>query len=337
MRRFAAAELATLQRLRGVFLSATGEDDYWRSPDDLALYDQTFGARIRWKWDAVLHELSVRNWQPRSRHLFDWGCGSGIGSRALLAHWNHFESVTVRDRSPIAERFAGAQIAREHSAIECDSARAIGPATLVAISHVMNELDERALDELLASIAHAQELIWVEAATHRESRRLLEVRERLLENGLFRAIAPCTHQRMCGLLTKENARHWCHHFAETPREIFHDADWAHFSRAMGIDLRRTPYSFLVIARAAAPREFGAENVSRVIGLPRDFKGYSKVLSCQAAGVTELMLQKRDARELFDFVRQQPAVPLYRWKIADGKIVGGVPCADATPKQHEQHD
>jgi hypothetical protein len=121
------------------------------------------------------------------------------------------------------------------------------------------------------------------------------------------------------LLAAENARHWCHHFAQVPSAVFQDARWIEFGRELGIDLRSLPYSFLVLARAAAPPQDG---ISRVIGHPREFKGYAKVLSCQAAGVSELILQKRDAPELHRAVVRSSEAPLFRWQLASGKIVGG---------------
>jgi ribosomal protein RSM22 (predicted rRNA methylase) len=84
-------------------------------------------------------------------------------------------------------------------------------------------------------------------------------------------------------------------------------------------LRSLPYSFLVLARAASPH---AEGFSRILGEPREFKGHAKVLSCQAAGVAEFMLQKRDAPALHKAVVRGDEAPLFRWQIAEGKIVGG---------------
>ena len=332
MRRFTTRELATLQRLRTVFLSAGGHKNYWESESDLALYDATFGARIGWKWDAVLRELSARQWRPQSRHLFDWGCGSGVATRAALTAWTGFISITLRDRSPLAEAFAHASVSEKFPKAVCKNGGEIGDDTLLLISHVMNELDDHALEILIAAAARARELIWVESATHQESRRLLQVRRRLLEDGRFRAIAPCTHQFACGLLTPENARHWCHQFAQPPSEVFHNANWAHFGREMEIDLRRTPYSFLVLEGGGAAERSAPSDVSRIIGLPRRFKGYSKVLSCQASGVTELMLQKRDARALFESVRDAEMLPLYHWEISHGKILGGTPFHAESSKQ-----
>jgi ribosomal protein RSM22 (predicted rRNA methylase) len=334
MRRFTPSEIATLRRLRAVFLSAGGQRNYWDAESDLALYDATFGARIGWKWNAVLRELSSRHWRPRSRHLFDWGCGSGVAMRAALSAWPGFSAVTARDRSPLSEAFTRVTVSRNYPDIAWEPDREIGGDTLVLISHVMNELSDAALESLIAASARACELIWVESAAHQESRRLLHVRGSLLENAGFRVVAPCTHQFTCGLLTAENARHWCHHFAQPPPEVFHDAGWTHFSRELGIDLRRTPYSFLTLERADNPAAATTGgDLSRVIGLPRHFKGYSKVLSCQAAGVTELMLQKRDARELFEAVRDPAITPIYRWAMAHGKIVGGAHFEAGPPKQH----
>jgi ribosomal protein RSM22 (predicted rRNA methylase) len=169
----------------------------------------------------------------------------------------------------------------------------------------------------VALAREAGEVIWVEAGMHADSRRLIEVRERLLGN--FVAVAPCTHQAQCGMLAKDNAPHWCHHFATPPSAIFQDARWADFSRELGIDLRSLPYSFLVLARPslAAPMPAG---FSRVIGEPRESKGFARILSCQADGVADLMVQKRDAPDLFRAIRKGTLAPVYRWEMADGRIV-----------------
>jgi hypothetical protein len=60
--------------------------------------------------------------------------------------------------------------------------------------------------------------------------------------------------------------------------------------------------------------------SRIIGSPRLYKGYAKVFNCDAGGVAELMLQKRDAPELFKALKQGEAAPLQRWTHADGRII-----------------
>jgi ribosomal protein RSM22 (predicted rRNA methylase) len=311
-------ELELLRQMRARFLDGTaGAHDYWTSPETLALYDATFGERIGWKWDAVLRELAARGWQPRSRRVLDCGCGSGSAGRRALAAWPHLAAYCAHDRSPLAVQFAAERVRAAFPAVAVSSRAEADRDTLLLLSHVLTELAPADFDRVLALAREAGEVVWVEAGTHAGSRRLIEARERLRAE--LAVIAPCTHRAPCGLLTAENARHWCHHFARVPSEIFQDARWIEFGRELGIDLRSLPYSFLVLARDAAPQPDG---ISRVIGQPREYKGHAKVLSCQASGVAEFMLQKRDAPALHRAVIRSEEAPLFRCQIAAGKIVGG---------------
>ena len=52
-----------------------------------AVYDETFAARIGWKIDAVIRDLQRLGWKPMSCRLVDWGCGTGIATRRILAAW----------------------------------------------------------------------------------------------------------------------------------------------------------------------------------------------------------------------------------------------------------
>ena len=75
-----------LDRLRSGFLSGTAAaGPYWQSGSDLASYDFTYGARIGWKWDAVLTELRLREWRPAARTVLDWGCGDQRASLVEVA------------------------------------------------------------------------------------------------------------------------------------------------------------------------------------------------------------------------------------------------------------
>ena len=312
-------ELTALRRMRERFLAGTaGAQNYWKLAEDLALYDRTFGERIGWKWDAVLRELTARDWQPQSRHVLDWGCGSGVAGRRALASWPQLESLAVHDRSSLAMRFAAEKARADFPNVRIVPAAAtLPPDTLLVLSHVISELPARDLASLLDLARQAREVIWVEAGTHADSRRLIAVRETLRDT--FSAVAPCTHQRACGLLSAKNAPHWCHHFAAPPPEIFQNARWMDFGREMGIDLRSLPYSFLILERPrATPSPTG---LAHIIGEPREARGHLKVLSCQAEGVAEFILQKRDAPALFRALRKGDGPPVHRWVFADGKITG----------------
>src|SRR3954469_18562097 len=98
-----------LDRLRDGFLrGAAREGPYWKTREDLASYDFTFGERIGWKWDHVLRELRLRGWRPHSRSVFDWGCGSGVAARRVLGFFGaeNFDDLTVWDHSALAGDFA---------------------------------------------------------------------------------------------------------------------------------------------------------------------------------------------------------------------------------------
>jgi ribosomal protein RSM22 (predicted rRNA methylase) len=324
MKHFSARDLEILRAMRERFLHGrAGAPDYWQSPEHLELYDATFAERIGWKWDAVLAELATRGWRPRTTRILDWGCGTGVAHRRVVAAWPRFTALALHDRSPQARLFSAQRAQREFPQLPVTwGAPAVGPETLLLVSHVINELPEAALEALLATARAAGEVIWVEAGTHADSRRLIGVRERLRD--VFTPVAPCTHAAACGMLTAENAPHWCHHFARPPSEIFQNAKWAEFGREMGIDLRSVPYSFLVLARDVSAM---APGWSHVIGEPREARGYARVLSCQAEGVHEFVLQKRDAPELFRAVRKGELTGIHRWTLERGKIVGGEALGD----------
>lgn len=325
MKHWSPHDLALLRTLRERFLNGTvGAADYWRSEQELALYDATFAERIGWKWDAVLRELARRGWRPRGRRIVDWGCGSGIAGRRVAAAMGGCDEYAPQDRSRRAMEFASSRMREAFPSVRISHEATVDAQTLLVVSHVLSELSEAQFAELLALASQAGEVLWVEPGTHAESRRLIAAREALRAHSL-QVIAPCTHAAQCGLLAPENARHWCHHFARVPSEIFQDARWREFGVEMGIDLRSLPYSFLVMAREAAPAPDG---LSRVIGEAREFKGYAKVLSCQSEGVHEFMLQKRDAPALHKAVLRAPEAPLFRWEITDGRITGGEPARGA---------
>jgi ribosomal protein RSM22 (predicted rRNA methylase) len=330
---FTKPELAALEALRARFLGeGKAGGNYWQDEQDLALYDASFGERIGWKWDTVIEELRARRWAPRSKHVVDWGCGSGIAGRRAFAAWDGLESLTLTDISSLAMRFAERRAREEVPGIDVRRMPNTGRGprnALLLVSHVLNELagDER--KRLLAAARSADEIMWIEAGTHADSRRLIEVREELRED--FTVIAPCTHQGRCGMLTAENSPHWCHHFAEVPARASQDARWAQFGRELGIDLRSLPFSFLVLQRGASARG-SAERMSRIIGRPREAKARMEILSCDESGVRELMLQKRDAPSLFKQLKKGRASALQCWSLEGRRIAKAGGATDSLPDE-----
>ena len=325
---------AALDRLRETFLTGGGRaGPYWNAANDLASYDFTFGERIGWKWDAVLRELRWRGWRPAAQTVLDWGCGSGVAGRRVIGFFGaeHFARLVVHDQAALATDFAVTAARRVFPQLTVEGAlpaflRGSDSIGLLVISHVLNELSEAARQELSGLIGRAQAVLWVEPGTSEVARELVGFRERL--RPMFRMVAPCTHQSACGLLAPENAAHWCHHFAAPPPGVFTDSNWMKFARRAGIDLRSLPYSFLVMERAmAATGVANPEGGARVLGEPRFYKGFARLLSCDAAGVSDLMLQKRDAPEFFKSLKRGSDLPpLHRWQRTGGRITAPEPFA-----------
>lgn len=281
-----------LHRLRDGFLSGRTQSDYWRSRSDLAAYDATFAERIGWKWDAVLAEarqrgmLAGRN-EPLA--LVDWGCGSGIASRRIVAAFGpeRFARAVLLDRSETARAYARERLQRVYPQLEATHELPREP-FLLALSHVVTELSDASFTELVALAQRATAVLWVEPGTPAVSARLVEAREQL--RAAFAIIAPCPHQDVCGLITGRREGDWCHNFAEPPSEVFQSAAWQRFGKELGIDLRSLPVSFLALERRA--QRPAPSGLARVLGRPRGFKPYVESISCEHPAVLTRRLPRR---------------------------------------------
>lgn len=333
---WSVADLEVLRGLREGFLRGNaGERDYWKSARELELYDGTFAQRIGWKWDAVWGELELRGWRPRGSRVIDFGCGTGIAARRFWAQWSGFRGQTVvSDRSRLARGYAVEALKEqgvgELGVCEMEPGAVDFEGALVLLSHVLTELTREQVAGLVARLAKAQSVVWVESATHEASRRLVEeVRERFCAMGggeteRWGVVAPCTHQSACPLREEAHAAHWCHHFARVPSAAHQDPGLRMLSRELGVDMRVLPYSFVVLDRGK--REVGEEGEGaaggmRVLGRAREFKGHLKVLGCQKEGVVDWTLQKRDVPEVFRALRKEEGVPLYQCKTEGNRIIG----------------
>jgi hypothetical protein len=307
-----------LERLRAGFLQgSTSHSDYWQSESDLASYDATFAQRIGWKWDYVLAELSRRGWSPPKSEVLDWGCGSGIAGRAFLDHFDA-ESVTslrVWDRSALAMQFAERRAREKYPKLAVKTGLLEPPAILL-LSHVFTELTPEQAETLAAFAATAQCVLWVEPGTRDTSLTMVVLRERL--RAKLNIIAPCTHQECCGLLASGNERHWCHHFASPPPEVFLDGQWARFANFLGIDLRDLPLSFLVLDQRPAPTL--TAGATRIIGHPRIYKPHALLLSCDRSGVRERKLTRRAWPEAYKRLKKGESDPLRIMKCDRGEIL-----------------
>jgi len=316
IRHFSAEELECLRGLRQEFLErARGgaeRGDYWESDDELRLYDETFGARIGWKWDAVLDELVARGRLASGKVVLDWGCGTAVATRRFLARATGVERVHLVDHSPRARRVARALLAAEHPALALVDGLPPEPPDVLLVSHVLDELDAPEREALCALAARAGATLWVEPGSRACSRALGEVRARLLDT--LDVLAPCTHQAACGALAPGNDP-WCHLFARAPQAVYTEGRWAEFGRELGLDLRSLPYSFLALARRGRFTLDGPR--ARQLGRPRLERGRAFLEVCDAQGLRPLDLLQRHDKALFKELDDLAGKPL----LFDATIAG----------------
>lgn len=334
-----------LRELRVGFLKNISEN-YWHDQHDLELYDRTYAARIGWKWNAVLEDLTNIGWSSHAHQILDWGCGTAIAARTV-ATWSGISQVALMDQSELALHFAHAKLRESRCTTINHFSWQQDKPTLLLISHVMSELDEKELQELICFATHADEIIWVEPGSYELSRKLGSVRQEIVQAG-YHLIAPCTHEYACPMFQVKQARDWCHFFAKPPTYIFQSSFWHEASQELGIDLRSLPYSYLAFSKnnrlrsKAADEEpgvFGAQasgvlcentqaveipkkphqaielsSLERLIGHPRMLKGHGKLFCCSANGLCERVLQKRDNPTLFKALIKNQQQGCFTWSL-----------------------
>ncbi|MBL8860896.1 MAG: hypothetical protein JNK02_02705, partial [Planctomycetes bacterium] len=279
----------------------------WSSARELALYDATFGARIGWKWRAVLAELSLRAITPPRGTILDWGSGTGVASRAWIdALGAQGQRVLLHDHSAASRAFAAHALRARHPALEVVELEAppAEPVDVLLASHVISELEDRDFDRLVDLGTRARFVVWVEPGAKPLARRLVEARERL--RTALAVLAPCTHHAACPLAAPERARDWCHHLAAPPPEAFTTRLWNQVARELGIDLRSLPYSFLVLGRG--PERDHGPDAARILGRPRVEKGRALLDVCSAEGVRVLRFLERLDKGAFRAFERAPQSP-----------------------------
>ncbi|MBP7843939.1 MAG: hypothetical protein KA116_03925 [Proteobacteria bacterium] len=292
----------SLKLLRENFLNPQIGNQYWKSYEDLALYDESFGERIRWKALQVIEELKVRNYPSQvCEEILDWGCGSGIFIDAYLDQFPEHKPTCIylEDHSEIAVNYALEKLSHKYPHLVFKKGKpSFEKKTLTLISHVLNECSEKAQSILNTIGEHSEAMIWLESGTALNSKNLGAMRERLKRN--LKVWAPCPHQERCPMLNRE--KDWCHNFAKIPQIAFHDAYWEDFSKELGIDRHRLPYTYLALHKATPQSLFER----RHIGEARLYKAWAETLICENDGQAhEVRIQKRDQKELFKQLKRNP--------------------------------
>ena len=175
-------------------------------------------------------------------------------------------------------------------------------ADLITAANVLNELSggpgsRREPDlaglagRLAAHLAPDGSLLLVEPGTRLAARRLIELREILIEDERFVMASPCPHQTQCPM-PGTGRKAWCHFGFDSQGA---PAWLTHLSEAARLPKSRLHVSFVLAGRTLPrPDETQARVVSEAFPLPGGERGQ---YACSVRGLTLLMGWMRQSGEL----------------------------------------
>lgn len=199
---------------------------------------------------------------PAPGRVLDVGAGTGAVGGVIRARWPGAEIVGV-DRVP------GPGIVRADVTRDLRAAGVAGVFDWIVAAHVLNELplDVAGRARLVLGwckqlLADGGVVILIEPALRETSRALLEVRDRLIADGLF-VEAPCLWQGPCPALVRD--RDFCHTSADV----------------CAPGRSRVDFSYLLVRKAGiAPSD---ASTFRIVSDPMKDKGRLRFFACGPAG------------------------------------------------------
>jgi ribosomal protein RSM22 (predicted rRNA methylase) len=287
---------------------------------DLAARATFFTVADAMKVSVPLRELANRDALPARRPLRVIDVGAGCGAMtlgALAALPDRDLDVTAIDRDAAALRIAARAVAeyggpRVRFAARAGELRAlggVGPAELIVLGSVLNELADpaardAAIAAALAAITDDGAVVVVEPASRDCARALHAARDAAIARGAH-VFAPCTRTAApCAALA--DARDWCHEdrAVALPARTRELARRTHLRdgglRFAYVVLRRQPLGLVdlhsaTLRVAARPGGAGAIESShawRVVSAPRPDKGKLELYGCSDAGRVPLRRLRR---------------------------------------------
>jgi ribosomal protein RSM22 (predicted rRNA methylase) len=237
---------------------------------------------------SVLAEMSSlrSSWAPRT--VLDLGAGPGTATWAAASVFGSIERAVLVERDPQMAAL-GLRLAQSSpSGLLPESSWSIGdagattgqPSDLVVAAYVLGELGPHREGVALEHWWRATlgELVLIEPGTPAGFERLRAARTALIDRGAF-VTAPCPHDDRCPL----QAPDWCHFAVRLTRSPLHRE-----SKRARLGYEDEKYSYVVVS---ANR--GSRAAARLVRSPRAHKGHVRLRLCEAAGLNERVVSRRD--------------------------------------------
>lgn len=204
-------------------------------------------------------------------HSIDWGAGPGTASLALKNHLSLRSQVLI-EKSPqalthfkdIYEQLISPKTTTvlDLKKIDLDKRK-----TLLTFSYSLTEMTELPL-----GWNDYEALMILEPSTKADGRKLMELRQKLIETG-YSIWAPCLHQKRCPLLL-HSKNDWCH-----DRVHVKAPEWfKKLEQHLPFKNNTITTSYLLARKLKPPEK--TENQIRLIGDSMEEKGKTRQLICK---------------------------------------------------------
>ncbi len=276
-----------------------GEEGSWSVIGDhldatayvLARLPATYAACLRALTET---RLCLPDFSPT--RLLDAGSGPGGSSWAAIQAWQSLIEITQADSNPAFLKMS--QILSDQAAPALQNATRLRidltkggtwpTADLVLASYAFAEIPKASQETTLRALWAACEgvLVVIEPGTPAGWRRILSVRDQLIETGAA-VIAPCPHAQSCPILTDQaGGTDWCHFSQRLPRSRDH-----RLAKAADMPFEDEKFIYLAVARPSVRRR---EHLPRILATPRMTKpALSTKLCCPDGQVDRRLIPRRD--------------------------------------------
>ncbi|WP_413944050.1 small ribosomal subunit Rsm22 family protein [Bdellovibrio sp. HCB-162] len=253
-------------------------DFFIHKPDDATPWHETW-AQVAYlcyylplnatRLGAIIEEAEKRNFFAGLERVIDFGAGLATASLTLSEKRSFKFQLIERASEPqkIIEKFFP-QFQAEEWQRTFSAPKLKDPGkTLAVFSYSLTELSD------IPDWAYQCEaLMLVEPSTQQDGRKLLQLRQKLLENG-YHVWAPCTHEGPCPLLTQSKTD-WCH-----DRVHFAAPEWFNkMEEQLPMKNRTLTMSYLLMRKTPAQKI----NAARVVGDQLKEKGKDRQMICRGS-------------------------------------------------------
>ncbi|MCB0414200.1 MAG: hypothetical protein KDD50_07695, partial [Bdellovibrionales bacterium] len=234
-----------IKELSDLYINHSSErPDIWNSPQFQVAYLLYFMPLNYLRQCYVINELKKTSVLDTIEEVVDFGSGCGTSQLAF--------SVNVKNDFPFQGIEINPAAVKLHQAL-CKNFNLPSPKVtskinstkgrnkLLFFSYSFNELDS--IPENIFDFDH---IAFVEPSNSIQSRKLMDFRQIALDKG-YQAIAPCTHNMKCPLLT-HSKKDWCHHTLN-----FDQPDWWKLTeKKLPIQNRSLSFTYLILSKVAKP-------------------------------------------------------------------------------------